>query len=61
GPVTIRGARSGGAPVVFEVRRFGAGHFVADATLDGGRWRFDVAATTESGDVLRSCFEQSIE
>lgn len=60
GPVAIKGSRSGGDPVGFEVRRFGAGHFVADATLEAGRWRFDVAATT-AGDVLRSCFEQSIE
>jgi len=60
GPVTIRSLRVGSSPVTFEVRRFSTGHFVADATLQAGARRFDVAATTATGEVLRSCFEEAI-
>jgi copper transport protein len=60
GPVTIRSLRVGSSSVTFEVRRFSTGHFVADATLQAGARRFDVAATTATGEVLRSCFEETI-
>jgi nitrogen fixation protein FixH len=40
------------------VRRLGAGHFVADAMLQAGAYRFDVeAAVPESA---RACFEERI-
>lgn len=42
------------------VRRFGAGHFVADATLEAGRWRFAFTGQVEGSQTVRGCFEETI-
>ncbi len=52
----IVAAQSGTAPVSLPVRRFGPGHFIADAKLPKGDWRFDVIVTTASGENLRAHF-----
>ncbi len=50
----------GSAPATLHAKRFGPGHFVADANLTAGRWIFDVRATTEAGDTLLASFSQTI-
>ncbi|MGH2783816.1 MAG: copper resistance protein CopC [Actinomycetota bacterium] len=55
----MTGTRSG-AVTPFEVRRFGDGHFVADATLEAGRWKFAFAGTLPDGKPVRGCFEETI-
>lgn len=60
GTPTITATRAGRAPTRFEVRRFGAGHFVADARLEVADWRFNVAGASDDGQALRACFEQTI-
>lgn len=47
---------SGTVPVSLSARRFGPGHFIADARLTKGDWRFDVVVTTASGETLRAHF-----
>jgi copper transport protein len=49
-----------GADEPLEVRRLSAGHFVASAELETGRWRFDFTGTAEDGALLPSCFEETI-
>lgn len=56
---TITGTRDGTA-TSFEVRRFGVGHFVADAQLEAGRWRFAFAGVADDGRALRGCFEDTV-
>ncbi len=50
----------GSAPATLHAKRFGPGHFVADANLTAGTWIFDVRATTEAGDTLLASFSQTI-
>ncbi|MEX2556355.1 MAG: copper resistance protein CopC [Actinomycetota bacterium] len=53
----------GGERIEFEVRRFGSGHFVADATLDAGGWRFEFVQVFDGGgsvQAVRGCFEETI-
>lgn len=57
----MSGRRTGVEQIAFGVRRFGPGHFVADADLRSGRWRFDVRARDPSGEEIRACFEEVVE
>ncbi|MGH2683620.1 MAG: copper resistance protein CopC [Actinomycetota bacterium] len=52
---------SNGEEVELEMRRLSAGHYVANVSLEPGRWRFEVEATAEDGSVLAAGFEQDIE
>jgi uncharacterized membrane protein len=52
--------RSGGRVEDLVVRRFSPGHFVGDAQLEPGTWRFDVRARTEAGERIRLCFEEVV-
>jgi copper transport protein len=47
---------SGTGHVSLSARRFGPGHFIADAQLTRGNWSFDVAVTTASHENLRAHF-----
>ena len=48
---------SGGGPAEsLGVRRFGPGHFIADATLGAGDWQIDVAATASDGAIFQARF-----
>jgi hypothetical protein len=49
-----------GARTDLEVRRFGPGHFVADATLEQGRWRFAFQGVGPGGETVGGCFEETI-
>ena len=42
------------------VRRFSQGHFVGDAQLDPGLWRFDVTAVGPGGQTVRLCFNDVV-
>jgi len=53
--------RSGGRVEDLVVRRFSPGHFVGDAQLEPGTWRFDVRARTEDDERIRLCFEEVIQ
>jgi hypothetical protein len=46
--------------IEFEVRRFGLGHFVADATLEAGGWRFAFQGVGPGGEAVSGCFEEKI-
>jgi copper transport protein len=50
-----------GEPTSLNPERLGAGHFTAPARLEPGRWRFDIAGSTESGDAISGCFETTID
>lgn len=50
----------GGIVRDFEVRRFGPGHFTADAELEPGDWRFAFAGSLPGEETARGCFEESI-
>lgn len=41
-------------------RRLSEGHFVADAQLTAGIWRFDFAGADAKGDALRGCFSDTV-
>ena len=56
---TMTGNREGSITRL-DVRRFGPGHFVADATLEAGRWRFAFAGTVAEGQQVRGCFQEQI-
>lgn len=59
GEVTLR-ASAGEQATPFTVRRFGPGHFVADAELTARTWRFDFAASTPDGGSIRGCFNETV-
>ena len=42
------------------VRRFGPGHFVADATLPGGAWTFRIESSTAGSPALTTVFVRQI-
>ncbi|HET7263152.1 MAG TPA: CopD family protein [bacterium] len=50
--ITILAARAGGARQSVPVRRFSAGHFIGDAQLGAGGWRFEFYGTAQDGTVL---------
>ncbi|HLW60606.1 MAG TPA: copper resistance protein CopC [bacterium] len=52
----ILAAGTGKVPLSLSARRFGPGHFIADARLTKGDWRIDVVVTTGSGETLRAHF-----
>lgn len=51
-PMTILAGRPGAPPQPLPVRRFGPGHFIADAQLGAGRWRIEFDATAADGTRL---------
>jgi copper transport protein len=55
-PATVTMARSGEPPIVLPVRRFGPGHFIADAQVGPGDWHIEVTAGTATGETLRARF-----
>jgi copper transport protein len=55
---TIRGS-SGERLLPLVSRRLGSGHFVADAQLTAGVWRFDFSADAK-GVALRGCFSDTV-
>jgi nitrogen fixation protein FixH len=50
----------GEEPTILRGGQLSPGHFVAEANLDPGPWRFDIAAKGKSGDALSGCFEATI-
>ncbi len=56
---TMRGSR-GDTLMTLTARRLGAGHFVADAQLTAGTWRFDFAGADAKGNALRGCFSDTV-
>jgi copper transport protein len=53
--------RPGQDTVALEVRRFSAGHFIADGKLVNGRWRFESEARPRGArQPVRACFEQTV-
>lgn len=52
----IVASRRGQERVSLPVRRFGPGHFIADATLAEGIWEIEVTATTADGQKLSARF-----
>jgi copper transport protein len=55
---TMRGS-SGDRLLPLTARRLGAGHFVADAQLTAGVWRFDFSAEA-GGSALRGCYSDTV-
>lgn len=51
-PIAILAAHSGGAAQALPVRRFSAGHFIGDAQLGSGAWRFEFVGAAQDGTVL---------
>ncbi|MGH2727194.1 MAG: hypothetical protein ACRDKS_09490, partial [Actinomycetota bacterium] len=49
-----------GVATTLEVRRFGPGHFVADATLAAGDWRFAFSGVLPGGTEVRGCFDDAV-
>ena len=60
GIVLVASPPGGREPASLGVRLLSAGHFVADADLTAGRWRFDVTASTTTGDLVWAFFEETI-
>jgi copper transport protein len=57
----LTASKGDAANTVLPVRRFGPGHFVADAQLDQGRWRIDWSTqATQGAQSLGGCFEASV-
>jgi copper transport protein len=52
--------RRGGEPTALKPERLERGHFTAVTDLAPGRWRFDIAARSRSGDDVSGCFETTI-
>jgi copper transport protein len=59
GAIAMR-ASSGDRLVPLTARRLSPGHFVADAQLTAGAWRFDFAGTDAKGNALRGCFSDTV-
>ncbi len=51
---TIMAASEGNAPVTLPIRRFGPGHFIADANITSGTWQLDITAIDPYGERLQS-------
>jgi copper transport protein len=56
GLAAIVASKRGSGRLVLPVRRFGPGHFIADATLSQGTWNIEVTAATADGQVLKARF-----
>ncbi|MFN2613232.1 MAG: copper resistance CopC/CopD family protein [Actinomycetota bacterium] len=56
---TMSASAPGGARSSLQPRRLSQGHFVADAQLTRGMWRFDIVARAGS-QTIRTCFESQI-
>ena len=50
---TVTAAVPGQTPRGLPVRRFGPGHFVADATFPAGTWNLEFSGTAKDGTTLR--------
>ena len=51
---TVTAAAPGQTPRPLPVRRFGPGHFIADATFPAGTWNLEFAGTSKDGRALRA-------
>jgi copper transport protein len=49
-----------GVAASLDLRRFSAGHFVANTQLSSGPWRFQIVATARDGTVYQAYFDQTI-
>ena len=56
----VMATRQGGGRKELNVRRFGPGHFVADATLPGGASRFRIESSTAGSPALTTVFARQI-
>lgn len=53
-PASVAASRPGQPPQALPVRRFGPGHFIADARLGPGEWLLEIRATAKDGSVLHA-------
>ncbi len=51
---TVTAAAPGQTPRALPVRRFGPGHFIADATFPGGTWNLEFSGISKDGRTLRA-------
>lgn len=58
--VTIKAVPATGSPVDLRVARFGEGHFIGEADLGPGIWRFEVTATAGDATPMSASFRESI-
>jgi hypothetical protein len=56
---TLYAATSTGPRMTLQTRRLGVGHFVADAEMQPGRWRFDFRSEGDQ-QPLTGCFETRV-
>jgi hypothetical protein len=57
---TVMATSQDGNGKQLNVRRFGPGHFVADATLPGGVWQGRIRSTTAGSPALTADFVRRI-
>jgi nitrogen fixation protein FixH len=57
---TAQATPPGGSASDLPLIRFDAGHFVANATLTTGRWRFEISAAAKGGASYSAYFDQTI-
>jgi copper transport protein len=57
---TIVAVPAGGEPRRLDANRLDPGHFVANATLEGGDWTFDIVADAVNGNALEATWSQTI-
>ncbi len=57
---TVVATSQDGSGKQLNVRRFGPGHFVADATLPGGVWQFTIRSTAAGSPALTTAFVRRI-
>jgi copper transport protein len=57
---TIVAIPAGGEPRRLDANRLDPGHFVANATLGGGDWTFDIVADAVNGNALEATWSQTI-
>jgi copper transport protein len=57
---TIVAIPAGGEPRRLDANRLDPGHFVANATLEGGDWTFDIVADAVNGNALEATWSQTI-
>ena len=52
--------RPGADPLSLQPLPLSPGHYLAEATLEAGEWRFDGTATPKGGTSLSGCFEETV-
>jgi copper transport protein len=60
GSATATGTPPAGAAAPLSLMRLDSGHFVANAQLGGGAWRFQIEATTPGGQTFNAYFDQQV-